>query len=948
MLSITPEARKSARHALLVLLFYSLLFTLFFSPVIFQGSYLAPGGGRLGDALVYHLAYFESPKLFWDGLLGLGLPMTADPQVMAWYPPSMLLSLVPGGWNLFVLAAYVMAACFAYGYAHSLTESKLAGLVAGTVYGMSGFMMAHQGHTTIIHVAAWLPLLVWSLEMLRRKLSCGWLVAGCLAVACCVLAGHLQMAAYCLLVAACYAVALGWTAPVGRARYYAASFVVFAIGLGLAALQLAPAAELARESTRADFTFADFVSYSFPLKQASLLLFPASLGGLPRYGATPYFGAWNLTEVTGYVGLLAPMLAAAGFVAWRRKAVTIFWLCVAGLAFLLALGDQTPLARLAYHLPVINKFRAPARHLLEVSFAASVLAGLGARAILRGEVSRRALSIIVSAGALLMGAGLFVLLSGKMAAYASANGVAQFSALPWKNAAVGVPLLIFLAAAAALIYWHKGPNSIPRRALVLSLLVADLASFGWFYNWRFSYPKGVLDAPAAAVKYRELLRDTNQRALAVRGTLGTLEESPPNLSRLWDVPNATAYGPLVPSRTLYFLSILPDASVAPSWKDAGDLSLSLAAVRYVFLPPGRTMKDADGTVWNEEDMNIWLGRGCDHPEREAVRFELPAPVRAAGLRLVSRLACAVPIEDGKEVARVIIKGVGGDVQTRALVAGRDSSEWSYDCPNIRPQVRHTRAQVFRSFPAKMYDEPCEGHFYRADLTFGAEIVRSVEIQWTGGQGAITIEKLSLMEEPGRTSLIVDPFIEAGQWRFHSEAGGAHVYENTRAMPRAWLARETISLGAEDALKAVKTSRLPDGREFDPARMALLEEPSPLQNQGADDPAAYARVTGLSDTFMEVETSSSAPAFLVTSDAYYPGWEATLDGTTHTQLFRADYALRGVAVPAGRHVVRFDFRPKTFYFGTIASALALAALAALIALATFSRRFAGALRGRRPS
>lgn len=930
-LSLKPEVEGAARHALLVLLFYSLLFTLFFSPVLFRGSYLAPGGGRLGDALVYHLTYFESPKLFWDGLLALGLPMTADPQVMAWYPPSVLLSPVPGGWNLFVLAAYVMAACFAYGYAHALTQSRPAGLVAGTVYGMSGFMMAHQGHTAIIHVAAWLPLLVWSLEMLRRRVSRGWLAAGCAAVACCVLAGHLQMAAYCLLVAACYAAALGWTAAVGRARYYAASFVIFTIGLGLAALQLVPAAELARESTRADFTFADFVSYSFPLKQAFLLMFPASLGGLPQYGTAPYFGAWNLTEVTGYVGLLAPLLAAAGFVAWRRKAVAVFWLCVAGAAFLLALGDGTPLARLAYHLPVINKFRAPARHVMELSFAASVLAGLGASAISRGEVSRRALLIVVSAGALSTGVGLAVLLSGKMAAYARANGVADFSALPWTNAAVGVPLLIFLASAAALVYWHKSPASPARRALVVSLVVVDLASFGWFFNWRFSYPKEVLDAPAAAVKYGELLRDTNQRALAVRGTLGTLAESPPNLSRLWDVPNATAYGPLVPSRTLSFLSLLPDASVAPTWRDAGDQSLSLAAVRYVFLPRG-------GDSWDEEDMNIWLGQGCDHPAREAVRFELAAPAPAAGLRLVSRLACAVPIPDGTEVARVAVTGADGKVQTRPLVAGRDSSEWSYDCPSIKAQVRHGRAEIFRTFPSKMYDEPCVGHFYSTEVKFEtAGLIRAVEIRWTGGPGALTVEKVSLVDDAGKTVEAVSPLsAEGGGFRFHAEAGGALVYENTRAMPRAWLARETVSLAPVDVLKSVKTSRLPDGREFDPARTALLEEPSPLQRQGDADAAAHARVTRLSGTFMEVETSSAAPAFLVTSDAYYPGWEATLDGSERLRLLRADYALRGVAVPAGRHVVRFDFRPKSFYFGAILSALALAALAALL-LALGARR-----------
>jgi len=148
------------------------------------------------------------------------------------------------------------------------------------------------------------------------------------------------------------------------------------------------------------------------------------------------------------------------------------------------------------------------------------------------------------------------------------------------------------------------------------------------------------------------------------------------------------------------------------------------------------------------------------------------------------------------------------------------------------------------------------------------------------------------------------------------------------MPRAWLAPEAVNLTAEEILKAIKTSRLPDGRAYDPSRTALVEEPMSLTGQNADPATASAQVVRLTDTTMEVQTTSSAPALLVTSDSFYPGWRAFLDGT-EVRLFRADYALRGVTVPAGSHLVRFSFSPKSFAGGAAISAFSLLILAGFL-------------------
>ena len=909
-----------ARHGLLVFLFYSFLFTLFFSPVIFFGRLLAPGGGRLGDGLLYHVAYFLSDKLRWDPLLAGGFPMIADPQVAAWYPPALLFSFVPGGWNIFVVSAYVLASCFTYGYVYTVTRSRIAALAGGMVYGMCGFMMAHLGHTTIIHVAAWLPLLIWSIEMLRQKITLEWIVIGVLAVACCVLAGHLQIVSYSLLFAAAYAAVFGWNAPVGRGRFYSVYALTVALGIGLSAIQILPAMELARFSTRSNFTFSDFASYSLPYKHLLLLLFPASFGGLPRYGTTPYFGDWNLTEVSSYVGVLTLMLVTLGLIAGRDRKLIFFWLCAGLAVLLLALGDGTPLARLIYQLPVIGKFRAPARHVFELALVFSVLAGFGIDAVLRQQISRRVVLVTVFVGTAVMAVGLLLLRSMPL-----------IDLRPWSNPALGVPLILFVAAAVVLIFWHKQPRSVIRQSLILILLGLDLASFGWFYAWHdFSPPKEVLTEPGIVKNYKDTLNVTRQRMVSERGTLSGVEELPPNLSRVWGISNANGYGPLTLSTVTDLLSLLPDSSLAPQWQDRGNQSLNLAAVRYVFLPARDLLRDAEGVLWDKEDLNIWLGSGCNQPPRNSVKFRAPNLSPTSRVTLVTRLACSTGIADGEEMARLIVRDPSGVSQTIAIKAGQHTSEWAYDCPNVKPDMKHSRASVFSTFPTKMYDTPCEGHFYKTEFHLEKPVRASeVELQWVGPNAAMSLEKISLGNEEGSGWTPLNALTEAGSpWRVDSETNGVRVYENMTVLPRAWLATDAVVMKPEDILKTIKTSVLPNGKNYAPAQTVLVEEP--LAPIAKPDATGYAYVGSFTDTTMEVRTSSGSESYLVTSDTWYPGWQATVDGVP-ASIFRANYALRGVRVPAGRHIVRFEYRPKMLFVGMAISVFCMVILAGILAV-----------------
>jgi Bacterial membrane protein YfhO len=446
-----------------------------------------------------------------------------------------------------------------------------------------------------------------------------------------------------------------------------------------------------------------------------------------------------------------------------------------------------------------------------------------------------------------------------------------------------------------------------------------------------------LNEPAVAAEYGRLLRAEQQRLVAVRGTVGEPSELPPNLSKVWGIPSATVYSPLSLSRTGSMLSMRGDGSLDPSWKEANNQSLNLAAVRYVVLPRTAVQKDAKGVDWSTEDIGLWLGGGCTQPQNKSIKFEFGNPLQATTIGIVSRLACSVSIPDDAEVARVSITGVDGRNEVQSLFAGRDTAEWAYDCAGVKPNMKHKSAEIFSSFPTAMNGEGCSGHFYvtRLELKQVREVAR-LEIIWTGQAEAMSIEKMTVFDRTSPFSTAIDPVqVYSNHWRRNKDAGDTRVYENLLALPRVWFTRETLVLNSEQTLTAIKTSRFADGSYFDPRRTALVEEPVDLSLQ-AFDASASARITQVADGMMEVQTASAAAGFLVTSDTFYPGWQVSIDGQ-RAKLHRTNYALRGVVVPPGNHLVRFEYRPTVFYFGMAISATSAVIICGLLLIAFLRQR-----------
>ena len=116
-----------------------------------------------------------------------------------------------------------------------------------------------------------------------------------------------------------------------------------------------------------------------------------------------------------------------------------------------------------------------------------------------------------------------------------------------------------------------------------------------------------------------------------------------------------------------------------------------------------------------------------------------------------------------------------------------------------------------------------------------------------------------------------------------------------------------------------------------------------------DPERTVRLTSHAPNSREYDYTNSTPGTLVFSEIWYPhGWKAFIDGKP-AQLFRANYVLRALNVPAGHHTVRMIFDPDSVKKGNALAVpfvvLVYLALAGVVIIEVV-RRLLAAKRNRR--
>ena len=149
--------------------------------------------------------------------------------------------------------------------------------------------------------------------------------------------------------------------------------------------------------------------------------------------------------------------------------------------------------------------------------------------------------------------------------------------------------------------------------------------------------------------------------------------------------------------------------------------------------------------------------------------------------------------------------------------------------------------------------------------------------------------------------------------------GFYLYENPRALPRAFVPQRVIVVPDLEAAER-------DGGEAarDPGAVAVVETTTALPSGGAGRVTWRRPAPGR----IELDVAMERAGIVVVSEAFDPGWRAWLDDSPGP-VYPADLALMAVAVPGGEHRVVLTYRPRSWPLAVLLSALGLIVLVALL-------------------
>ena len=101
-----------------------------------------------------------------------------------------------------------------------------------------------------------------------------------------------------------------------------------------------------------------------------------------------------------------------------------------------------------------------------------------------------------------------------------------------------------------------------------------------------------------------------------------------------------------------------------------------------------------------------------------------------------------------------------------------------------------------------------------------------------------------------------------------------------------------------------------------------------------DSTATIQLLSYQPNHLKYVSNNSNPGVAVFSEMYYAdGWNATIDGESASH-FRADYALRAMKIPAGKHSIEFKFEPQVVKTGSTIALISFILMILLLGVAIY--------------
>jgi O-antigen/teichoic acid export membrane protein len=238
----------------------------------------------------------------WNPYILSGQPFLANGQHSALYPFSLLFYILPlskaYGW--FTVSQLWLAGLGMYIFLRTLRVTRLGALIGGITYSLSAFFIVSVVFTMIIAGAAWLPLILALIEIIIRKQEekglqgyspIPYVVAGALLLGAQTLAGHVEITYYVLLVSGYYALCrlliLWRRQATARFALRLAGWLLVTVFLGLCLglVQLGPMYEVVTQNFRDNsVTLNQVREWALPLRRLITFVIPDFFGSPAHHG----------------------------------------------------------------------------------------------------------------------------------------------------------------------------------------------------------------------------------------------------------------------------------------------------------------------------------------------------------------------------------------------------------------------------------------------------------------------------------------------------------------------------------------------------------------------------------------------------------------------------------------------------------------------------------------
>lgn len=485
----------------------------------------------------------------WNPYSFSGTPLIGNFQSAVFYPLNILFFLLSfnWAWAILVISQPFLSGIFLYAYLRYINVSKWGSLIGSLSFALSGFTVAWFTWNTIIHTVLWLPLILLSIEHLLKKITRRWILIVIFAMVSQILAGHLQILFYSLILYNAYLliriIQLSFHRKISlqniiiAVKKYNPFFLIGLIVLLITSIQWIPALKLISLSARA-FDQGSFTKpgWFIPTKQLIQFLIPDFFGN-PSTGN--YWGEWNYGEFIGYIGII-PFILSIYALFFRHDKKVMFFGSVALIGLLFAL--PTPLARLPFQLniPLISTSQ-PTRLMYIVDFALCILAGLGFDAYQKNNSYKKLAKVIIPISIIFIVLWLITELPT-----AFRIGIPNVHlAIAQRN--LIFPTFILLLSLIYLIFYiskYKFKNIF--LSLIFVTLILDLLRFGWKFTpftestWLFPETNIIKTLKTNAGTWRIL--STDRRIM------------PPNFSVYYHFHDIAGYDPLYTKRYGEFIA----------------------------------------------------------------------------------------------------------------------------------------------------------------------------------------------------------------------------------------------------------------------------------------------------------------------------------------------------------------------------------------------------------